>query len=108
MRIISTPVSGICECVAGVGDWSDERGNNTFAPPKLFLTRLMKEGILSFARGYELVKFTEFWEVSSRARSWFSLLGWVPRVPFLLPSSTWTHSWGSRVICALRHSFCCM
>lgn len=75
MRSTPVPVSGSRKCVAGVGDWSDERENNTFAFPKLFLTRLLKESILCFASSCELVKLTQFGEVSIRARSWFSLPG---------------------------------
>lgn len=75
MRNTSVPVSGSQKCVAGVSDWSDERENNTFTLPKLFLTRLLKEGILCFGSSRELLKFIEFWEFSSRVRSWFSLLG---------------------------------
>lgn len=68
MRGTSVPVSGSQKCVAGVSDWSDERKNNTFALPKLFLTRLLREG---FASSCELVKFIEFWEFSSKAGSCF-------------------------------------
>lgn len=75
MRSSLVSVSGTPKRAAGVGDWSDERENNTFALPNLFFTRLLKEGIPSFARSCELVTFIEFWEVSSRARSCFSLLG---------------------------------
>jgi len=94
--------------VAGAGGFCDARGMTPLLLQNSFLLRLRKEDVRSFADGPELVGVVEFGRVSSRARGWFSLVGPVPRVPFVMPSGTWTRSWGSRGVSALRHFFCWM